>query len=150
MPFLRMITVECTNPSDPKRNRDTNRQRQLRRSPSRSLHEDTFAPACGNTGIITRTWTISDQCGNEDSRDQLITIVDTTDPIVDPLPADDNVECDGTGIASQIQSWLDDHGGGDATDTCGNVVWSQDFDPNRLRATECGMTGYGDCQRSAP
>ncbi len=45
-------------------------------------YTDSFAAACGKTGTITRTWTASDACGNTTSRDQTITIVDTTAPVL--------------------------------------------------------------------
>jgi hypothetical protein len=51
---------------------------------------------CGGTGTILRTWTATDACGNESSCDQLITIVDTTDPVI-TCPADIEVNADAGG-----------------------------------------------------
>ncbi len=44
--------------------------------------------------VITRTWTATDACGNTASGVQTITIVDTTDPVLFDVPADETVECD--------------------------------------------------------
>ncbi|PSR12737.1 MAG: hypothetical protein C7N36_10770, partial [Bacteroidetes bacterium] len=56
------------------------------------MWNDSFAAACGNTGVITRTWTATDVSGNPSSCNQIITIVDITPPIVS-CPADATVEC---------------------------------------------------------
>src|SRR5207244_397890 len=77
-------------------------------------HTDAFAPGCGNTGVITRTWTATDACNNATSAAQKITVVDTTKPSL-TVPSDKTVEC--TGDTSPA-------GTGQATgsDTCGAVT----------------------------
>lgn len=47
--------------------------------------------ACNRT--ITRTWTATDDCGNETSASQSITIVDNISPLITNVPADTTVEC---------------------------------------------------------
>ena len=48
--------------------------------------------ACG--GTITRTWNVSDACGNPAAaRTQIITVNDTTPPNIDTAPADISVQC---------------------------------------------------------
>ncbi len=49
---------------------------------------------CENNYTLTRTWTAFDDCGNSTSRRQVITIIDSTDPILANVPADMTVECD--------------------------------------------------------
>ncbi|MGB0882887.1 MAG: T9SS type A sorting domain-containing protein, partial [Vicingaceae bacterium] len=42
----------------------------------------TVAGACANESVITRTWTATDNCGNSETFDQIITIEDNTDPVI--------------------------------------------------------------------
>ncbi|MFK7773644.1 MAG: SdrD B-like domain-containing protein, partial [Saprospiraceae bacterium] len=49
--------------------------------------------ACENSYTLTRTWTATDDCGNEVSQSQIITVEDTQDPILAGIPADVTVDC---------------------------------------------------------
>jgi hypothetical protein len=62
-------------------------------TPIVTLSETESLDEC-DLGTITRTWTASDDCGNESSCSQVITIVDTTPPVLSGVPADATVECD--------------------------------------------------------
>ena len=135
------VDVECTEPTDP--NATGHPTGSDNCSTTTISYDDVFAPACGSTGTITRTWTIQDECGNETSRPQLITIVDTTPPTITTPPDPDTVECDGSGFPIQIGPWLASNGGAAAEDTCGAVSWTNDFDPGNIVA-DCGDTGYVD------
>lgn len=43
---------------------------------------DNFAATCGSSGIITRTWTATDNCGETISCEQQITVFDNTPPVI--------------------------------------------------------------------
>jgi hypothetical protein len=84
--------VECTGSTDPSA---TGEPTGSDTCGSVSIsHNDSFAGACGNSGVITRTWTATDACGNTAQSTQLITVVDTTAPVLAGCPADTTVECD--------------------------------------------------------
>jgi len=50
--------------------------------------------ACVDTYTLTRTWTATDNCGNETTATQVISVQDTTDPELEGVPTDLSVECD--------------------------------------------------------
>lgn len=56
---------------------------------------------------LTRTWTISDGCGNTSTETQVIVIHDTQAPIIDPAPASVNVQCYGDVPAMVSLNWSD-------------------------------------------
>ncbi len=81
---------------------------------------------------ITRTWMITDPCGNTTTADQLINITDNTPPVWDQaMPADETVECDAIPVALV--------GGVDLTamDNCD--------DPNEIIYTDDETTSPGAC-----
>ena len=57
-----------------------------------TVNADTVS-TCTNSYVVTRTFTASDDCGNETQAVQVITIEDTTDPVL-TIPADYTAECD--------------------------------------------------------
>jgi uncharacterized repeat protein (TIGR01451 family) len=78
-------------------------------------YEDSFSGACGNSGVITRTWTITDACGNSDEQDQMITIEDTTPPV---LTCPDNITVSNDeGDCGAIVTFA-----AEANDNCGSVM----------------------------
>jgi len=77
---------------------------------------------CGNTGTITRTWKATDDCGNAITQDQILTIVDTTDPTLTASSV--QFECDGSGNTTDITAWLASAAG---TDTCGSATVTNDY-----------------------
>ena len=38
--------------------------------------------------VITRTWTATDDCGNDSIQTQVVTVQDTTDPVLIDIPED--------------------------------------------------------------
>jgi hypothetical protein len=57
-----------------------------------TLSESLIPATCEDEGLIIKTWTISDECGNSYSKSQSITIDDSEPPIAPYLP-DENHEC---------------------------------------------------------
>ncbi|MCB0447482.1 MAG: hypothetical protein KDD03_08215, partial [Gelidibacter sp.] len=100
--------------------------------------------SCPNESIVTRTWTLTDDCGNTTTHDQTITVQDTTGPVFDQtLPTDMTVECDA------IPTFPDYT----ATDNCGNATVSfEDIRndgncPSNYTLT-CIWTATDDCGNS--
>ncbi|WP_343690591.1 T9SS type B sorting domain-containing protein [Chitinophaga sp.] len=52
--------------------------------------------ACASNYQLIRVWTAKDECGNTNTVRQVITVVDTTRPVIDPAPAAVTVTCGGT------------------------------------------------------
>jgi len=92
-------------------------------------HSDTWEPACGNTGTLTRTWMAIDDWGNSSSCAQTITVIDTTPPVI-TCPPDITLECPADTNVSAT-------GSAAASDTCGSVTvgHSDTWEP------ACGNTG---------
>ena len=55
---------------------------------------------CPDNYTLTRTWTATDNCGNASTQTQVITIQDTTDPVLNGVPSDITVECDNVPAAA--------------------------------------------------
>ena len=73
---------------------------------------DVLAPACGTTGIITRTWTATTGCGETSSCVQIITTFDTQLPVLPAAPSPATVECDAVPMPEVLM----------ATDACAGMV----------------------------
>jgi len=93
---------------------------------------------CGATGEVTVTFTVTDECDNTNQTTATFTIIDTTQPSIDTAADDLVVECDGLGNTGQLQDWLDDNGGGRASDECGDFEWTNNFSGLN---SDCGQTG---------
>lgn len=75
------------------------------------LTEDSQPGSCIGDSTLTRTWTGTDDCGNETSESQVISIVDQTAPELSGVPADVTVECDAVPAAALVT----------ATDNCSDA-----------------------------
>jgi gliding motility-associated-like protein len=95
--------------------------------------------SCPNAGTYTNTWSVTDACGNtSEVFTQVITIEDTTAPIIDTQATNAIVECDGNGNAEALAAWLTSNGGASASDACSAVTWRNDF---TTLSDLCGNTG---------
>ena len=101
---------------------------------------------CDGNYQIKRTWTVSDACGNAQSVPfvQIVTVRDTEGPVISTFAENKTVECDGSGNQSDLEYWLNTHGGAEATDNCSGVNWSHNYGEgeNKVSLTDgCGATG---------
>ncbi len=94
---------------------------------------------CGSSEIKEYEFTAIDDSGNLSSCLAKFTIEDTTDPSVDTDASDLTVECNGAGNTDALVAWLNSNGGAVASDDCGDVTWSHDFD--MALTLTCGLTG---------
>ncbi|MDH3282472.1 MAG: hypothetical protein OEQ18_15275, partial [Gammaproteobacteria bacterium] len=60
--------------------------------PTVSFSDSSAPGACGDARTITRTWTATDACGNDSAADQIITVADTTPPML-TIPVDVTIAC---------------------------------------------------------
>jgi hypothetical protein len=140
-------TVECTESTAPSNTGSASAMDSCDDTPAVSYTDRDAAGDCPQEYVITRTWRAEDACGNVTTRDQVITVVDTTPPVL-TLPADRTVECtestapSNTGSASALDncdetpavSYTDRDAAGDcpqehvitrtwrSEDACGNVT----------------------------
>lgn len=76
-----------------------------------------LATACGDTGAVTVTWTVTDSCGNSASDSATFTIVDTTSPTLS-TPQPISVNCGDPETTASLAAWL---ASASATDACSDV-----------------------------
>ncbi|MFH4966484.1 PKD domain-containing protein, partial [Gaetbulibacter sp. M235] len=93
---------------------------------------------CGATGAATVTFRATDACGNYSETTATFTIEDKTPPTIDVVATNSTVECDGSGNTTELNAWLNSHGGAAASDSCGGVTWSNNF---TALSDLCGTTG---------
>ena len=102
------------------------------------------AGACANESVITRTWTLTDECGNTTTADQTITIVDTSAPTFnETLPEDITVECDSIPEIDTLTA-IDNCGTAIVTftevRTDGSCPSSYSLDRTWTATDQCGLT----------
>ncbi len=107
------------------------------------LEEEFVAGSGVGKGMITRTWTATDSCGNKTTGTQLIGVVDTAPPVLHGVPADATVECDSIPDPPVVT----------ATDNCATpvVVFEENIEPGscvgQLTVTRT-WTATDDCGNS--
>ncbi|MFK7980885.1 MAG: gliding motility-associated C-terminal domain-containing protein, partial [Saprospiraceae bacterium] len=82
---------------------------------------------CGTP--ITVTFTASDKCGNSTTTSASFAVTDKTVPTIAGAQ-DLQLNCSDAGNQQRLQSWLTGNGGAIATDDCGIINWTNDFDGN--------------------
>src|SRR5690606_924685 len=95
---------------------------------------------CDNNFTLTRVWTATDACGNTAVYEQLVIVDDQIAPFITTNPQDLTVQCDGAGNTTALNAWLANYGGAIATDNCGAVTWTHNYDVANFVAT-CGNAG---------
>ena len=96
---------------------------------------DPAALATNGCGTVTVTFIAEDECGNTANTTSSITIVDDTPPVFEPITPLVVVDCAEGDIATQINTWI---AAVTATDNCGEVTVTNDFDPAALATNGCG------------
>ena len=92
---------------------------------------------CGATGSAVVNFTATDECGSTETN-AVLTIVDTEAPVMNLPAADLVVNCNGSGNLVELNNWLNNHGGAQASDACSNVIWTNNF---TNLSNGCGLTG---------
>ena len=121
-------TIECTSSTDPSATGAATATDSC--GDVVVSHTDSFADSCGNTGVITRTWTATDECGNSSTSAQTITIVDHTPPVITDVD-DQTIECTSSIDPSAT-------GTATATDSCGTATVAY---TDAAITNACGNTG---------
>ena len=84
---------------------------------------------CGATGSANVLFTAIDECGNSNTTNASLHIVDTTSPVIQTPARDTTIVCGSSEQTAIINNWLANQGGARAIDNCGNVVWTNDYQP---------------------
>jgi len=127
------VTVECDAiPTTPTNitatdNCDTN--------PIIDFNEERTNGACEDSFVLLRTWTATDACGNATSQQQVITVDDTTPPVLSGIPADIEGDC-ATGAGTPTT-------GITATDNCDSDVEITFTETNEDGSASDGCTSGG-------
>src|SRR5207247_11115741 len=62
-------------------------------SPTVTFTDATTPGSCPQEYSVTRTGTATDHCNNSATRSQMITVIDTTAPLISTLPTPSTIEC---------------------------------------------------------
>jgi HYR domain len=86
------ITVQCNDPTHPSFTGQAGGSDACDFAPVIGYADSVVAGSCPQSYVISRTWSITDSCGNSTSQVQLITVQDTLAPALF-VPADITIAC---------------------------------------------------------
>ena len=95
---------------------------------------------CGSSGSVEVTFLATDNCGQAMTT-ATVTVTDTSPPIIEVPATDMLIESDGKGNIGDLDAWLNDNGGAQAVDACGDVIWTNSF---TALSDDCGLTGSAE------
>jgi len=101
-------------------------------------YPDVFVDECGMTGVFTVTFTAMDACANVSTCERTITLIDSTDPLIEVEAEDLILECADGNNSTLITVWEDAQGGAIATDDCSDEILSWEI------IEEIEISGCGD------
>ncbi|SIN80800.1 gliding motility-associated C-terminal domain-containing protein, partial [Chitinophaga niabensis] len=84
-----------------------------------TMAETRINGSCANNYQLIRTWTATDACGNDSTYRQVVTVQDTTKPLIPNVPADTTVNCDA--VPAQVTLAGTDNCSGTVTITTGET-----------------------------
>jgi hypothetical protein len=94
--------------------------------------------SCGPTGMSTVVFTATDECGNSITTSATFNIEDRFAPVIESEAQDTTIKCGLNESHTVIENWLEHRGGAHASDICGTVTWTNDF---QVLHDSCGPTG---------
>lgn len=113
------VTIECDESTDPSNTGEATATDDCDDDPTVTFSDSVAAGACAQESVITRTWKATDTSGNMTTGDQIITIQDTTDPVV-TAPADIDVKADAGGCTVTLS--MGTIGTATAIDNCSDTA----------------------------
>ena len=93
---------------------------------------------CGITGEAVVKFTATDSCGSTETT-AMVTVTDTSSPLIIMPATDTEVECDGNGNTDSFNTWLGNAGYAFAVDAGGEASWTTNYSG---LSNGCGMTGF--------
>ena len=94
---------------------------------------------CGNTKSFIYEFTATDACGNTVSETSTYSLVDFIVPTVITPATDLIIECNPGTHTTLINDWIINNGNASATDGCGDVSWTHDYQGLGALALDCGL-----------
>ena len=98
----------------------------------------TIPSACGQSAVVS--FIANDGCGNSAFASATFSVVDTSPPVIAPLPASTTVECVSTSNQINYNTWLSTNAGAGASDTCGSGVVFTRSGPTSIALSGCTVT----------